>query len=527
MKRSWAFAWIAALIGMISSSASAEPPPLLPIQGYLTDSASAPLDGTHQIRFRLYDTDVAGTALFEETLDVNVADGFFTIYLGDTIALDLAIFRDNTDVYLGIKVGTDAEAAPRLQLGSTAFASLAAFCGDADTVGGLAPEDFQSRVVGTCASGQFMQTIADDGAVTCAAPAAETDPTIGNLTMNRYCTSTNGTTVTCDQVLPSEGDPQVGTLAAGGSCFSNGTLINCTGPTPVITEDDPQVGGLTNGRWCTTDGSSINCATNPPVLAEVDPKVGTLVNGSWCVSNGSVVSCNQSFPAEGDPQVGALSTSYVPRWDGAALNNGKIYDNNSNVGINNTAPDRQLDVVGDVEVTGNYRYATPKAFSLYLSVAAFTPNSLADLEDWTKASAGYGYMTDTAAGAGGVVMMADVNLPDGVTMTGVSCVYQDESGADAINLSSFILYRRPFASETATQIANTLFSTTAVETNPSPVTNMWFDNTFSPAGAEVVDNSQYDYYIYIAWNVSNDMAGATLKFYGCRVAYTASAIGLP
>lgn len=605
MKRSWAYALIAALVwGGSISGASAEPPPLLPIQGYLTDNASAPLDGTHQIRFRLYDADMAGNSLFEETLDVNVADGFFTIYLGDTTPLDLAIFKDHAEVYLGIKVGTDAEASPRLQLGSTAFASLAAFCGDADTVGGLAPEDLQTRVVGTCSSNQFVQTIGDDGTVTCAAPTAETDPTITTLTNGRYCTS-DGSHVVCDQVFPTEADPQVGTLNAGGacssngtvinctgaapvtteadpevgaltsgrwcttdgnavnctqtapllseadpqvgtlnvggSCFSNGTQINCTGPIPVVTEDDPQVGTLANKEWCTSDGTTISCTTDPPVLTESDPKVGTLVNGSYCVSNGSVVNCNQSLPAETDPQVGTLASNDVPRWNGSALATGKITDNGTNVGINNTSPDRALDVTGDVEIpsANDYRYATAKTFNTYLTPARFQPLSTSYAQYWALETSGHGHMSDTDASSNAVAMMADVDLPQNATITTAQCYYEDTTttegigytltifmgGSIAIN-SNFSLYRRLQTSATVEQILTDAVSTTNAGTVTPPSSSGWSSSSIVTANSQLVDNSAYDYYMYVFWAVNNDTV-STLKFYGCKVTYTVQSIALP
>lgn len=487
--------------------ASAAPPPLLPIQGYLTDASSIPLDGTHQIRFRLYDADTAGTSLFEETLDVNVADGFFTIYLGDTVPLDLAIFRDHADVYLGIKVGTDAEASPRLQLASTGFASLAAYCGDAETIGGLEPTDFQARVAGTCSSGQFMQSIDANGSVAC--------------------------------VAPTESDPKVGSLSNGRWCTSDGSTVSCTANPPVLSEADPQVGGLTNGRWCTTDGSTVNCTTNPPILSEADPQVGTMAAGAWCTSDGSAVNCGQAAPvlSETDPQVGSNTANMVPRWDGAALVSGRITDNGTLVGVNNNSPNEELDVGGDVEVTGTFRYATPRTYYTFIGPMGFDSTSGA-ADAWQKSGAGYAYLSDSDVSNGSHSMATDLAIPDGATLTGAACYYYDNSTSDGLGYivtlpsfgalqfyPNFVIYRRAFTSTSNEVVLQDDVTTTAAGTATTPTASGWSDNT-ATVGTDVVDNSAYDYYMVVGWYVTNDTL-STLRFYGCRISYTMSVITGP
>jgi hypothetical protein len=65
----------------------------------------------------------------------------------------------------------------------------------------------------------------------------------------------------------------------------------------AVSETDPQVGTLTANKWCTTDGTSVNCTTNAPVLAETDPSVGTLTNTKWCTTNGTTVNCTTAAPS--------------------------------------------------------------------------------------------------------------------------------------------------------------------------------------------------------------------------------------
>ena len=47
---------------------------------------------------------------------------------------------------------------------------------------------------------------------------------------------------------------------------------------------------------------------------------------------------------EVDPEIGANSTNYVPKWNGSALVSGQIYESGTYIGIGNTAPSEKLHV---------------------------------------------------------------------------------------------------------------------------------------------------------------------------------------
>jgi hypothetical protein len=115
-------------------------PPLLPVQGYLSDSGGNALDGTYTIVFRLYDAASAGTQRFTETVDVDVEGGFFTVYLGDQTVggVPASLFNTYPNLFLALKVGADPESAPRIQIATAGFAAKAQFCGEAGTIGGVA-----------------------------------------------------------------------------------------------------------------------------------------------------------------------------------------------------------------------------------------------------------------------------------------------------------------------------------------------------------------------------------------------------
>jgi len=124
-----------ALVCLASPLAGANPPaeqgvrvaasvaPLLQYQGRLLDAPTGdPLaDGDHTMVFRIYNVETEGAALWTESKDVPVANGLFSTVLGDTNALDQALFNGQA-LWLGVKVGADAEAAPRQPLLPVAYA---------------------------------------------------------------------------------------------------------------------------------------------------------------------------------------------------------------------------------------------------------------------------------------------------------------------------------------------------------------------------------------------------------------------
>ena len=110
----------------LAGTAAADSPPVIPIQGVLMDKNKVPIDSSVEIRFSLHDAETNGNELWFETQTVPVNDGLFTTYLGSESLLNLAMFRDNSDLWLGMKVGDD-EDMPRIYLGSTPFAGYAQY----------------------------------------------------------------------------------------------------------------------------------------------------------------------------------------------------------------------------------------------------------------------------------------------------------------------------------------------------------------------------------------------------------------
>jgi hypothetical protein len=97
-------------------------PSLMNFQARLTKPDGTPVaDGTYSLQFSLFDAATAGNQKWTETLSsVTVHNGVFAVLLGNTTALTNSVFAGN--LWLEIKVGTDAPLTPRQPLVSVAYA---------------------------------------------------------------------------------------------------------------------------------------------------------------------------------------------------------------------------------------------------------------------------------------------------------------------------------------------------------------------------------------------------------------------
>lgn len=119
--------WLAALalVSMLAGSpALADAPTRLPIQGVLTDAEGTPIDGPTDLLMTLYDAE--GGALFAYSTSAVLVGGAFSVYLGDaTNPVDLALFRDHSQLELGVAVDGGPELTPRFPIATAPFAAFA------------------------------------------------------------------------------------------------------------------------------------------------------------------------------------------------------------------------------------------------------------------------------------------------------------------------------------------------------------------------------------------------------------------
>ncbi|RAL23831.1 hypothetical protein DL240_06675 [Lujinxingia litoralis] len=198
-----------AAIAIALPTAFAEVPTFYPVQGYLTDADGNPIDGEVDIRFRLYDD--ADNEVFTELAAVTVNQGAFTHNVGTITSLDAELFAQFSALTLGVKVGTDTEMAPRLEVGSVPYAARAASAANAETLDGNAATDF----VAQGQAGAITAPMLAEGAVTL--DAVEGALPIYRVT-NQYC------------------DVRPGTLSFNDTCYANQKLVSTCNNTCNLSE---------------------------------------------------------------------------------------------------------------------------------------------------------------------------------------------------------------------------------------------------------------------------------------------------
>lgn len=231
-------------------------PPLLNYQGRLLDPATGDpkADGNYPAAFRLYGVATGGSPLWTETKSVTVKDGLFTTFLGDTTALDLSLF-DGRELYLGISIGSDPEAAPRQRVAHVAyalFAQEADHAANADTLAGKSATDFAAAShshdgsaisSGTIAETRIDSAIARDSEIVPAVIASgqfasathdhdgtyvnlSGDTMTGELTVpkvNYASPRTHYFVVGSEGFVPGSNVPYVNTYGNGGAYFTQAT----------------------------------------------------------------------------------------------------------------------------------------------------------------------------------------------------------------------------------------------------------------------------------------------------------------
>ncbi len=117
----------------------AQPPREMTYQGYLTDNSGNAITANLQLTFAIYDVQSGGTALWSEVHpSVAIIAGVFRVRLGSISALNLNF---DAPYWLGIKVDTDPELAPRIALTGVGYSFYSLKADSAENFTGLAGGD--------------------------------------------------------------------------------------------------------------------------------------------------------------------------------------------------------------------------------------------------------------------------------------------------------------------------------------------------------------------------------------------------
>ena len=92
-------------------------------QGKITNpNGTNVTNGSFSFVFSIYTVASGGVVVWTESKSITVTDGIFQTALGDTTALPGSVDFNNASLFLGIRVGADAEMTPRVRLTSAPYA---------------------------------------------------------------------------------------------------------------------------------------------------------------------------------------------------------------------------------------------------------------------------------------------------------------------------------------------------------------------------------------------------------------------
>lgn len=107
-----------ALLG--AAAVGAQVPRLISFQGTLRDDDGTLLpDGNYDMTFRIFNVEMGGEYLWEESRTVAVTGSMFSVALGEVVSLDLPF---DTQYWIEMRVGTDPWLEPRLPLTAAPYA---------------------------------------------------------------------------------------------------------------------------------------------------------------------------------------------------------------------------------------------------------------------------------------------------------------------------------------------------------------------------------------------------------------------
>ncbi len=511
-------------------------PAFLPVQGFLTDAAGQPIDGQTDLTLSLYATAIAGSVLYQETQTVMVDHGFFTLYLGQNWPLDLSLFRDHGQLFLGVQVGTDAQMSPRLVLGTTPYAAFAQYAGDAASVGGIPASqlqkvgqgvnwtDIQNRPAGlddgdddttyttgapltldatagnriglmSCASGQVLK--ATSGGWGCAADVSglttETDPTVNALAKASLSCAAGqvpkwgGSSWSCQNDLDttrtnadlqSTLDPRY--VNVTGDAMTGALAVDTTGSgTSAVTVTGDGSGALGQNAALSVVNQSTSTTASETAIA-ADATSGGALASALVGKAGSAASA-YAYAVEGVASKAANNIGGSFLASGGTNAYGIMAQAVGGSNVNYAGYFR-----GDVMVSnGRYRYAAPVTGSVVVS----PPNCVTEaygggIPPWYGGATIY----DTA---GSAVILCPVSVPSGVTLTHMTCTVIDNNGSDNL---SVVLGKASISAGSASPVTTLTATTNSASVQTlSAALNLFQDNTTQRLSIRVSFNTNMEF----------------------------------
>ena len=334
-------------------------PNTINIQGKLTNPSGSLLTGTFNFTFRIYDSYTSGSKLYETNVTLSTdARGVYDIILRDVNIT----FADQ--LYLGVKVNSDAEMEPRVNLTSNPSAFRANISDDlnknnaytiagANVTGNLS---LGQRLVFNL--GQFFDNLADGWVKLTGALNVTSGVSIGgglniseDLRVNNQLNITSAGNLVTAGSITSAGTIQGATLTDGNVTITGG----------VVSASQVNVGGGFNAGGMTLLGADI--ITQGDILFSGNISV---LNVTHLSVNGSILPALDSIFDIGNSSFRWRDANFTGRIESNALtvNGSTLYVDSlsNNVGIRTTNPANTLTVQGTLNATPANKAGGPALF---------------------------------------------------------------------------------------------------------------------------------------------------------------------